>query len=201
MPRKNQTIDLWPWPFSLPLSPKMMYSPLMTSNVPVTKTLLDVASVSDTWIQGCKASCRGWALLKLLLFLLCCFFLINGAWEGSGKAVWHVPYAPTHCVCVCVCVLCVQTPSVWWSDTVWESVCKRRIHTQHKGPIMSPHSEKEKGGGRGDNRGLSISEGSMMVSLPLTLPSSFLSAPPQTNMCQQEVSMEEIPVEEDRPSI
>lgn len=66
---------------------------------------------------------------------------------------------------------------------------------------MSPHSEKEKGGEREDNRGLSISEGGMMVSLPLTSPSSFLSAPPQTNMNQQEVSMEEIPLEEDRPAI
>lgn len=99
---------------------------------------------------------------------------------------------------MCVCVLCIQAPSVWWPDTVWESVRRRRIHTQHKGPIMSPHSEKEKGGGRGDNRGLSISEGGAMVSLPLTSPSSLLQAPPQTNMCQQELSMEEIPLEKNR---
>lgn len=46
---------------------------------------------------------------------------------------------------MCVCVLCIQTPSVWWPDTVWESVCRRRIHTPHKGPIMSHLSEKEKG--------------------------------------------------------
>ncbi len=64
---------------------------------------------------------------------------------------------------------------------------------------MSPHSEREQGGGRGDNRGLSISEGGMMVSLPRTSPSSLLPAPPQTNMCQQEVSMEEIPLEKNRP--
>jgi len=58
---------------------------------------------------------------------------------------------------------------------------------------MSPHSEKEQGGRRGDNRGLSISEGGMMVSLPLTSPSPLLPAPPQTKMCQQELSMEEFP--------
>lgn len=106
------------------------------------------------------------------------------------RRVWlcDMSRALTHSVCVCVyvcravcaSVLCIQTPSVWWPDTVWESVCRRRIHTQHKGPIMSPHSEKEKGGGRGDNRGLSISEGGMVVSLPLTSPSSLLPAPPQT---------------------
>lgn len=69
-------------------------------------------------------------------------------------AVCHVPCPNALCVCVymfvgCVCVrVCVsytQTPSVWWPDTVWESVRRRRIHTQHKGPIMSPHSEKERG--------------------------------------------------------
>lgn len=125
------------------------------------------------------------------------------------RRVWHGRVTcpvDRRAVCVClwaVCerVLCIQTPSVWWPDTVWESVCRRRIHTQHKGPIMSPHSEKEKGGGRGDNRGLSISEGGMMVSLPLTSPSSLLPAPPQTNMCQQELSMEEIPMEKNRPAV
>lgn len=67
-------------------------------------------------------------------------------------AVCHVPCPNALCVCVymfvgsvCVCVSYTQTPSVWWPDTVWESVCRRRIHTRHKGPIMSPHSEKERG--------------------------------------------------------
>lgn len=67
-------------------------------------------------------------------------------WHGCVS--WPTHYVPYMCVCgqayVCVCV-CIQTPSVWWPDTVWESVCRRRIHTQHKGPIMSPHSEKEEG--------------------------------------------------------
>lgn len=108
---------------------------------------------------------------------------------------------PVRCVCgcfscgehVCVCVLCIQSPSVWWPDTVWESVCGQRIHAQHKGPIMGTHLEKEKGGRgrrgelnkRGDNRGLSISGGGMVVSLPFTSP-SFAS--PQTDMRRHEQS-------------
>lgn len=178
-PRKGHTIDLWPLPFSILLFPKMVHSPWVTSNVPVTKTLLNVLSFRPTdsevpSLQGPRAP----QTPSLVIVLL--FFIINGAWEGSGMRVWHVLWTDVLCVCVgmfvCVCPLSIQTPSVWWPDTVWESVCRRRIHTQHKGPIMSPHSEKEKGGGRGDNRGLSISEGGMMVSLPLTSPSSLLPA-------------------------
>ncbi len=155
---------------------------------------------------GAVPPCRGWGLLKLLLLLLCSFFFIKGPEKGlawpcdmsCALALCVYVCACLWAVCVCVCVLCIQTPSVWWPDTVWESVRRRRIHTQHKGSIMSPHSEKEKGGGWGDNRGLSISEGGAMVSLPLTSPSSLLPAPPQTNMCQQKLSTEKIPFEENR---
>lgn len=66
---------------------------------------------------------------------------------------------------------------------------------------MSPLSEKDKGGEQEDNRGLSISEGGMMVSLPCTSPSSLLPAPPQTNVCQQEQSLEEIPEGKNKSSV
>lgn len=157
-PKKGQTIDPWLLPSSLPLFPKMMHSPSMTSNVPVTKTLLNVQRFffKAHGFRGVRPPCRGRGEGSSSSFSGHCaamsFFLINGAWEGSGMAVWHVPCTDALCVhvcmfvgSVCVRVLCIQTPSVWWPDTVWESVCRRRIHTQHKGPIMSPHSEKEKG--------------------------------------------------------
>ena len=100
---------------STPFPYEMMHSPSMTSNVPVTKTLLNVLCVWDPQIQGCKASSpRGRGLLELLLLLLCCFFLLMGHEKGLAR-LCDMSRALTLTVCVCVCL-----PG---------SVCERPLHT------------------------------------------------------------------------
>lgn len=122
-------------------------------------------------------------------------------------AVCHVPCPNALCVCVymfvgsvCVCVLHTDPICLVAGHSLGKCVQAKNSHTAQRSNYEPPLREGE-GGGRGDNRGLSISEGGMMVSLPLTSPFSLLPAPPQTNMCQQELSMEEIPSEENRPAI
>lgn len=151
--------------FSAPVFARVMHYASITSNAPITKTLLNVVWC-EFFLQGLKAPLTPF-LSSVLYFYLVFVLLLMGLWR-VWLVVWRVPGPVCVCGQACVRVLYIQIPSVWWPDTVWESVCRRRIHTQHKGPIMSPHSKKQKGGGRGDNRGLSILEGGIAVPLPLT---------------------------------
>ena len=155
--------------------------------------------------------CKDQGLSKLF----CCFVFFS--FFFSNKMVWHCPVTRPvcqHSVCgcswvsMCECALCIQTPSVWWPDTVWESACRRRIRTQHKGPIMSTHSEKKKelggeGGGfkQRDNKGLSISEGGQDGFLTSHL---TLLCPTSTTTCRYVstgIDVEKIPVEKNQGTL
>lgn len=106
--------------------------------------------VSDSWIQGCEASCRGWGLLKLLFIVL--LFLINGAWEGSGTAVCHVLCTNALCVCmfaVCVCPLRTDPICLVDGHSLGKCVQAKNSHTTQRSNYEPPLRRRSGGVGEG----------------------------------------------------
>lgn len=135
-----------------------MNSSSATSNRPATKTLLYISHYSSSiWNSGPPP--RGPGLLRSVnlepWFSWHCVDLWMGS-EWAGREMWHVPgivFVQIHTVHLFTAGPSLGTTAPW------------RIHTQHKDPIMSLHTEAW-GGGRleMDNGCLSISDVSKMAS-------------------------------------
>lgn len=126
------TMGHWAWLF-LPLVPKNDAFFLSDFKRPSYKNIIVCSLHYRHPNTETGPPLRGWGVLKPWHFSCHCAVFVNGAASGVWcGCVWHV--CPSH-----------TDPICWWLDTVWERVCRQRIHTQHKGPIMSPNSEE--GGG------------------------------------------------------